>query len=298
MKIIAAGLAAHYALDTTTVAACIKVTRRDSTVLGVTSTDHPIIVSGITYTPGFNLSSLQSTETLGVDTMELTILPDELMPESELLTGVWDNAAFEIFEVNYEDPADGVNVLKRGWLGEVGMKRGQYTVELRSLAQALQQTQGIVTSKTCRARFCDAACGLDVGDFTVTGTVDSAADRRHVTDAARVEPSEEFAEGLLSFTTGNNAGFQRKIKVFSGGVFTFSLPFPFDIDAGDQYSAVVGCQKRLAEDCVARFDNALNFQGEPHLPGLDRLTSKATTAQEASTPPVTPEVVDYTGSGP
>jgi uncharacterized phage protein (TIGR02218 family) len=32
-----------------------------------------------------------------------------------------------------------------------------------------------------------------------------------------------------------------------------------------------GCDKRF-ETCVARFDNAVNFRGEPHLPGTDLLT--------------------------
>ena len=32
-----------------------------------------------------------------------------------------------------------------------------------------------------------------------------------------------------------------------------------------------GCDKRF-ETCVNRFANALNFRGEPHLPGTDLLT--------------------------
>jgi uncharacterized phage protein (TIGR02218 family) len=32
-----------------------------------------------------------------------------------------------------------------------------------------------------------------------------------------------------------------------------------------------GCDKRF-ETCVSRFGNAVNFRGEPHLPGNDLLT--------------------------
>ena len=55
-------------------------------------------------------------------------------------------------------------------------------------------------------------------------------------------------------------------------LFTLTLPFPFDAAIGDTYSAIAGCRKRLTEDCKTRFANVLNFQGEPHLPGIDLLT--------------------------
>jgi hypothetical protein len=48
---------------------------------------------------------------------------------------------------------------------------------------------------------------------------------------------------------------------------------PYAIQIGDTFSAVAGCQKRLAEDCGTKFSNVVNFGGEPHLPGIDALTS-------------------------
>ena len=38
-------------------------------------------------------------------------------------------------------------------------------------------------------------------------------------------------------------------------------------------TAVRGCRRRLDEDCVAVYANALNFWGEAHLPGRDRVTA-------------------------
>jgi uncharacterized phage protein (TIGR02218 family) len=54
-------------------------------------------------------------------------------------------------------------------------------------------------------------------------------------------------------------------------VFTLSLPMLSAISAGHTFSVIAGCQKRL-EDCRDKFSNVLNFQGEPHLPGIDQLT--------------------------
>lgn len=288
MKTIPIALASHYALSCTTVCTCLKVTRADGVVVGFTSADEQIVVSSVSYAPGFDVSSLQSTDTLGVDNMELTFLAlDELLPEADLLAGLWDNAVFEIFECNRASPADGVNVLKRGTTGEVQLRRSKYTVEFRSLAQALQQTQGITTSKGCRSRLGDAKCTVDLTGFTFTGTLTAVTSARQLADTSRAEDVDYFGEGLLTLNTGAAAGFTRKIKAFASGAFSLSLPLPFVPAVGDSYTAVAGCRKR-EEDCRDKFLNILNHQGEPHLPGLDALTRSASAEDQPATEPTLP----------
>ena len=46
--------------------------------------------------------------------------------------------------------------------------------------------------------------------------------------------------------------------------------FPFDVEAGDSFVAVAGCN-RLPNTCSGKFDNIFNFRGEPNVPGIDRL---------------------------
>lgn len=272
MKVIPILLASHYAQETTTLCVCLKVTRRDLQVFGFTSLDRAIEIGGLTYQPGFDVSSLASSESLAVDNLELTIIPDDQLPAEDLIAGLWNNAAFEVFRVNWEDPAGGVDVLKRGSTGEVQVRDGVYVVEFRSLSQALQQTQGAATLKTCRARLGDERCRKDLAAFTYDGTITAAASRLVFTDVTRGEPSKWFAEGTLTFTSGLCAGYSQKVKAFNaGGQFTMSLPMPFNVAPGDAYTVVAGCLKRLT-DCRDKFDNVLNFQGEPHLPGMDAIT--------------------------
>jgi uncharacterized phage protein (TIGR02218 family) len=273
-KVIPIALAENYAAAASTVCACLKVTRRDLQVFGFTEHNRALEVGGLTYIPGFSVSDLASSESLAVDNLELTILPDDQLPAEDLIAGLWNNAFFEIFRVNWKDVDGGIDVLKRGHTGEVQVRDGKYVVEFRSLSQALQQTQGAVTQKTCRARLGDEKCRQDLDAFTYSSTITSVSSRLIFTDTARGEAAKWFNEGIITFTSGANAGYSQKVKKFTaGGQFTLSLPMPFNVSVGDAYTVVAGCLKRL-EDCRDKFDNVLNFQGEPHLPGMDAITKR------------------------
>lgn len=90
--------------------------------------------------------------------------------------------------------------------------------------------------------------------------------------AADGTPADDyFAEGILTWTSGPSDGLTVKVKAFTSSVFTLSLPMLSTISADESFSVIAGCQKRL-EDCSTKFDNVLNFQGEPHLPGIDEVT--------------------------
>lgn len=80
-----------------------------------------------------------------------------------------------------------------------------------------------------------------------------------------------FDYGVITMTSGASSGLSMEVKSYSPGTITLQLPFPFGVGAGDTYSLIQGCGKRFDEDCVARYANGVNFRGEPHVPGMDRL---------------------------
>jgi uncharacterized phage protein (TIGR02218 family) len=219
-----------------------------------------------------NISSIEVSAGFAVDNLELTTLDDgSVFTKADVLSGVWRNADFVISRYNWKNPTDGVEVRMAGTVGEVNMHRGYITAELRGLQQYLQQPIGSVSSKTCRARLGDALCAKDLTAFTHAGTVTSAASNQVFTASAMAQAADYFAEGILTWTGGVNSGLIVKVKGFASGVFTLMLPMLQTITAGDTFSVVAGCQKRLT-DCATKFDNVLNFQGEPHLPGIDEMT--------------------------
>jgi uncharacterized phage protein (TIGR02218 family) len=275
MKTLPTALAAHYASGTTTLADLLKITRKDGQVFAFTSASTDVTISGQLYTSaqGLDISSLEVTAGLAVDNLELTTLDDgTIFSRVEVLAGVWRNADFIISRYNWANPADGIEVRMVGTVGEVHLKRGSITAELRGLQQYLQQPIGSVTSKTCRARLGDSLCRVVLTGYTVTGSVTASASQQVFTDSSKAQAADYFAEGIVTFTSGVNNGLSQKVKTFTGGVFTLALPMLQTIATGTTYTVVAGCRKRL-EDCSGKFNNVINFQGEPHLPGVDQITA-------------------------
>lgn len=83
-----------------------------------------------------------------------------------------------------------------------------------------------------------------------------------------------FDQGLVTWVTGNNAGLSMDVKTWTktgadaGDVVLF-LKMPFDVQVGDDLLIHPGCLKRRDEDCLTKFENVVNFRGEPDLPGRD-----------------------------
>lgn len=106
---------------------------------------------------------------------------------------------------------------------------------------------------------------LDVGAVTAVNS------NENFEDSSRTEADNYYDRGLLTFTSGNNIGKSLEIKVFESDTFQMVLPFPYDIQVGDTYELYRGCDKTFAT-CRDTFDNAVNFRGEPHIPGNDEIS--------------------------
>jgi uncharacterized phage protein (TIGR02218 family) len=286
VKTIPAGLQTHYASGDTKIAFGLVIERPDGQMFGFTTHDKDLTLDvgtgpsnyvELDARQGLDFSGVVSTSGMSVDNMEITTLDDgSLFVRDDLLAGRWKNSRFRIFRHRWDvDPvslANDTETLMRGWLGESTLNLNTIKIELRGLKQLLQQPVGIVSSKTCRARLGDSACTVNLAPFTASGEVTSVTDRR--TFAANLAPaSDYYGDGLITWTSGANIGLSQKVRGFASSVFDLQLQAPFDIEVGDTFTAIAGCRKRLEEDCRDKFDNVLNFQGEPHRPTSDDLVT-------------------------
>lgn len=280
MKPISPQLANHMNSEVTTLATCWKLTRSDDVVLGFTSHDRDIIFAQIIYkaNSGFVPTSIASTCELSVDNMEIEGVVDGVfIKEEDIIAGRYDFAKIEIFMLNYNNIAHGQINLRSGWLGEIQYGKGRLTAEVRGLMQSMVQIVGELYSPSCRAKFCDEKCGLDIINYTVAGNITSLHNNQVFQDTTRIEASGYFSMGKITFHSGNNSGLAMEVKEYNaGGMITLVLPMPYIIKIGDAYSMQAGCDKSFAT-CVSSFNNAINFRGEPHVPGIDAMLKTAGT---------------------
>jgi uncharacterized phage protein (TIGR02218 family) len=273
MKTLTAGMLTHIKSEVTTIRTCWKATLVNGTVYGFTDHTQDLTINGATYlaASGHTPSSIVNNSTLAVDNLEIQgVLDSAAIDDVDIHAGLWDFAAVEIFQVNVADLSLGIIRQHRGRLGEVSLNRNSFTAELRGLAQQMQQVVGDLYSPTCRADLGDAKCGINLASITVTGTVSGVTDNRSFTDSGRPENLGYFDSGKLTWTSGENIGLAMEVKTFAAGAFVLFLAMPFQVTVGDTYSVYRGCKKRFAEDCVTKFNNAINFRGEPHVPGNDQ----------------------------
>ncbi|MBA1147419.1 DUF2163 domain-containing protein [Ectothiorhodospiraceae bacterium WFHF3C12] len=258
----------------TTLAYCVRIERRDGTVHRFTSHDRELemLDTGAVYVPdqgGADITAIRHGDGVDPDNFDLEgALTASGFSRGDIAAGLFDFAEIYLFRTLWDDPREDDEPLAKGIWGKAELRDGRYMTEFRSLSSFFQQSRGRVFGPTCDADLGDSRCKVDLAPLTVSGSVQAIADRRTFTDSTRAEADDWFGGGLITMTSGGNAGISREVESFSAGKFTLWTVFPYELAVGDTYTATPGCRKRL-QDCRDKYDNVVNFRGFPHLPGRD-----------------------------
>jgi uncharacterized phage protein (TIGR02218 family) len=265
----------------TTLARCWLIARNDGVTLGFTDHDEDIALNGVTCRANAGLTASEARTQLGlaVTGAELSgALADDTLTEADLAAGRYDAAAIEVWLVDWSEPSLKVK-LRAGVLGEVRRQGSAFTAELRGLSHRFAEECGRRFTKTCNADLGDARCTVDLSaaQFRAAGSVGAIL----ATSAFRAGglggyDDGWFTAGRLTFTAGANSGLAVEVKSHRVGIDNVTIELwqamPQPLTSGDAFSVTAGCDKHF-DTCVARFDNAENFRGFPHIPGNDFLIS-------------------------
>lgn len=271
------GLASHIGRDVTTVCHCWRLTRRDGAVSGFTDHDLPLTVDGTLFEPrsGFSASEARDTLGLAVDTVDVEgALSSDTIRDEDIAAGLYDGARVETLLVNWRAPGDFAR-LRSATIGKLTRGEGRFVAELESLMHTLDQSRGRYVTRSCDAELGDARCGfsLDRPGFRASGIVLSLAGADAVAVAGFDGLADGwFTHGVLNWTSGARAGRIERVAVHGrsgdGVSLTLTPSVGPRIEAGDGFTIAAGCDKSFAT-CKAKFGNAPNFRGFPHLPGND-----------------------------
>ncbi len=274
-------LKAHLDTGATTVCRCWALTRSDGALLGFTDHDRDLTFDGMIFVAdsGMSARALEQTTGLSVDNSEaLGILSSSSVTEADIRAGRYDGAQVRTWLVNWADVEQRA-LLFAGSIGEIRRFGNAFQAELRGLSEMLNQPQGRVYQKACAAVLGDAACGfdLDQAGYSATVPVETVSEGKFLRftslggfadrwfEKGRVVVQDGLAEGLVALVKNDR---------FENGVHTVELwEAPgAELAPGDQVRIEAGCDRR-AETCRVKFNNILNFQGFPGIPGEDWLMS-------------------------
>ncbi|MBO9097837.1 MULTISPECIES: DUF2163 domain-containing protein [unclassified Rhizobium] len=277
MRTIDPALAAHLAGDATTLCHCWRVVRRDGIVLGFTDHDRDLafLATRFLAASGFAASDGEEQAGLPATTSDVTGgFSSEAISEADLAAGRYDAARVEVYLVNWSAP-DQHLLLKVQEIGAVTRQIGQFQAELRSLAARLSEPQGRIYNRRCDAIVGDPRCGIDLAlpRYRAEGLVASVEDATRMTLSGVAGFADGyFARGSLVFLDGPNSGTAVDVDGHStrGAVtqLTLWLPLSDAPEIGTRVVLTAGCDKAFTT-CRAKFANAANFRGCPHMPGAD-----------------------------
>lgn len=279
MRVFSAGLQDHLDSGATTLCWCWRVTRNDGVAFGFTDHDRELTFDGTSFeaSTGFTGTEISGAVGLNVDTLDVEgALKSDRLNEADLVAGLYDNAAIEIYRVNWATPEQRV-LMRYGNLGEVSRGRHHFRCEIRGLAHELQQPKGRIVQYGCDADLGDQRCKVDLDqpafrsdDGVVAGLGASA--RLFAASGLDAYANDWFTRGLISWLSGANAERKAEVRLHSkaGDGVTIELwqRMAEPIAEGNTFSIVAGCDKQFAT-CRAKFANVPNFRGFPHVPGND-----------------------------
>lgn len=253
-----------------TVATFWRIYRRDGAALGFTSHDRDLMFGGILHrsAPGMVPAAIRLTAELGDDSAEAQgALDHASIREKDLAAGLFDDAAIEIGAVDWETLDH--HTLYTGQIGRIEDDQTQFAAELRSAKSLLDQDLVPRTSPTCRAAFCGRGCGLSAARFTTVRPVAAIDPEGNRVEVPGINGAEHV-DGRLRLLAGPQTGLAFGIIAADGDWLLLDRPLVDGTAPGTRAELREGCDHTIAT-CAGRFGNAINFRGEPFLPGNDLL---------------------------
>jgi len=261
-----------FAGELETVATYWRIERTDGVALGFVSHDRDLVFGGLVHrsAPGMVPSAIRLSSALEPDDAEISgALTHDSIREDELSLGRFDGAKVVTGLVDWQNLEH--EALFAGTIGGIERDGAGFSAELQSIKAVLQREIVPRTSPTCRAEFCGPGCTLPASRFTHEGSVLAISQDGSAVMMSATVAAGALLDGTLRWVDGLDAGRTLRIEAVVDGWLHLEREVPPGVSPGARAELREGCDHTL-QACSGRFANAVNFQGEPFLPGNDLLS--------------------------
>lgn len=165
-KAIPSALLADIQSDVLSLATLVTITREDGRTYNITSHDTSITFNGTVYdhTTPFVLSATQTGTDLAVDNNELRLaLDDTVFTAIDFIDKRFDNAEITISLVNFNNPANGRMIIRKGWFGPIARQQnGVVKITIVGLLKVVDLSVGRIYQPSCDADLGDKRCKVAI----------------------------------------------------------------------------------------------------------------------------------------
>lgn len=247
-----------------------EIERLDGTVIRFAESDEPLLVGGDTYAvvPGLALSAIKHTANGETPSCEINAVHGSggVFDSEDIDIGLFDGAKVRVYVV------DRANLSRKGRVFNGSISTIQYDPIERSLNLQCKgpsaNSRIVMTQKRspmCRTDLFSSLCQLDKTDFDVSTTVARVVDAFTFTVTGPLAQADGyFNQGVA--VTADGVAIEIAKWVQSTQAITTYLPKSRVLSVGLGLTLYPGCDKTIAT-CKAKFNNTINFQGEPHFNG-------------------------------
>jgi uncharacterized phage protein (TIGR02218 family) len=277
MRNIPASLSQKLAEGVTTIAEAWRVTRGDGVVAAFTQHDRDLSFAGTLFKAAGSLLGTSHEREVGLSPDRTALsgaLDASAISENDLKLGRWNGAKIEAFWVDWTEPAAFIPMW-RGQVAGANWRGNGFELDIVGQEASLSREIGRVYARTCDATLGDGRCKVDLGQNgrTFASTILAVtSDRSFTISIPAGKSAGHFVGGRFELTSGVANGWRSGIASIVAGpsdwTLTTSRPFALSPVAGNAVSISMGCDKSFVT-CKDRFANALNFRGQPTLPGDD-----------------------------
>lgn len=274
MKNISNNLKKSLSDDTLNLVRCWKITLKNNKILCFTTSDEYFIYENQKYISiGLNdINDLKTNIDIEEDEAEISnLIISDIIEANDILSGCYDGADVELFI--FDKKTQEKITLLNGFISDIEYKDNIFNAKVKGLKSKLNKVIGEVYTPLCRCQFCDKKCKLNKENFTFNGEISNLINSTEFeTNTLTIINKIEgyFENGVIEFTSGKNIGFKTEVKQSKNNSIILSAELPYELQNGDKFKITAGCNKEF-DTCCNVFYNAINFRGEPHLPGINIL---------------------------
>lgn len=238
-----------------------------TTILRYTSSSFEITVGSSTFSPEPGIR--RGNIVVGADqknrSVDVTVEATNEIATRYIGTPPGTRAAFKLFRTQLDEtPALTSVLIFSGLLEAVKFDKNatEAVMKIRSLeASLLQQIPRIISMPTCNNFLYDERCQVDPAMHNLIG-VAGTPNGRDLPVSGVGASSLDFVGGFVQPVTGFDF---RQVRQVNGDVLTLDAPFSSD-PTGQSMQVFEGCNHIIDEDCALKFDNVINFVGNPFVP--------------------------------